>query len=54
MSNRTDSIPLNSFYKDNILSLNTNKNIIFDKPISVNNSPFNTLIDPLNDAIEHE
>ncbi|HJU58662.1 MAG TPA: hypothetical protein VJ583_02845 [Nitrososphaeraceae archaeon] len=51
---RRDSIPLNSFYEDNSLSLNTNKNLLFDKPLSINNSQFDTFIDPIDDAIEHE
>ncbi len=51
--NRKDSFPLNGFYEENNPSLNVNNHVFFDKPISVNNSQFNTL-DPFDDAIEHE
>src|SRR5688572_17724826 len=52
--NRKDSIPLNGFYKENNPSLNVNNLIFFDEPSYVNNSQFNTLLDPLDDAIESE
>ena len=52
--NRKDSIPLNGFYEENNPSLNVNNLIFFDEPSYVNNSQFNTLLDPLDDAIESE
>jgi hypothetical protein len=51
--NRKDSIPLNGFYEENNPSLNVNNLKFFDGPSYVNNSQFNTLLDPL-DAIEPE
>ena len=52
--NRKDSIPLNGFYEENNPSLNVNNLKFFDEPSYVNNSQFNTLLDPLDDAIEPE
>ena len=47
-------VPLNGFYEENNPSLNVNNLIFFDEPSYVNNSQFNTLLDPLDDAIESE
>jgi hypothetical protein len=52
--NRKDSIPLNGFYEENNPSLNVNNLIFFDGSSYVNNSQFNTLLDPLDDVIEPE
>ena len=52
--NRKDSIPLNGFYEENNPSLNVNNLKFFDGPSYINNSQFNTLLDPLDDAIEPE
>lgn len=56
-SNRPDSsIPLNGFYEDKNSNHPTNvKNqLFFDKPISFNNNLFDTLLEPLDDALERE
>ena len=53
--NRPDSsIPLNGFYEDNNRHNPTNvKNqLFFDKPISFNKDLFDTLLEPLVDALE--
>lgn len=52
--NRKHSIPLSGFYEENNPSLNVNNLVFFDEPNYVNNSQFNTLLDPLDDAIEPE
>ncbi len=48
--NSTDSTPLNG----NIHPINIKNQLFLDNSISVNNSQFNSLTDPLDDAIEHE
>ena len=50
------SIPLNGFYEDKNSNHPTNvKNqLFFDKPISFNNNLFDTLLEPLDDALERE
>jgi hypothetical protein len=55
--NRVDSsIPLNGFYEDKNSNHPTNvKNqLFFDKPISFNNNLFDTVLEPLDDALERE
>jgi hypothetical protein len=53
--NRTDPIPLNSFYEDNNSNpINVKKQLFFDKPISFNNNLFDTLLEPLDDVLERE
>jgi hypothetical protein len=57
-SNRPDSsIPLNGFYEDNNNShhpINVKNQLFFDKPISFNNDLLDTLLEPLDDALERE
>ena len=57
-SNRPDSsIPLNGFYEDknsNHHPTNVKNQLFFDKPISFHNNLFDTLLEPLDDALERE
>ena len=57
-SNQTDSfIPLNGFYEDNNNShhpINVKNQLFFDKPISFKNDLLDTLLEPLDDALERE
>ena len=53
--NRTDSTPLNGFYEDNNSHpINIKNQLFLEDSISVNNSQFNSLTDPLDDAIERQ
>ena len=57
-SNQTDSfIPLNGFYEDNNNShhpINVKNQLFFDEPISFKNDLLDTLLEPLDDALERE
>ena len=53
--NQKDSLPLNRFYEDsNSHQSNVKNQLLFDNSIYSNNSLFNTLTDPSDDAIERE
>ena len=55
-TNQTDSTPITGFYEDNNRHhpINVKNQLFFDKPISFNNDLLDTLLEPLDDALERE